>query len=138
MIKKPLIIVIRFLLEGPSKLRLIKVIHHEAACPFCRRSSRDQRGSGSLARGTRRLINPGNIDGCDGLPRPPRQRDGWVRPRRGGCVCGHVSAPPRTGVSPSRRPPAAKHPRRGARTEPPARPTQGLHPFFMCCGPWAY
>lgn len=46
--------------------------------------------------------------------------------------------PPRTGVSPSRRPPAAKHPLRGAHTEPPARPTQGLHPFFMCCGPWAY
>lgn len=47
-----------------------------------------------LARGTRRLINPGNIDGCEGLPGPQRQRDGWVRPKRGGCVCGHVSAPP--------------------------------------------
>lgn len=38
----------------------------------------------AVSRGTRRVINAGDIDGGEGLPRPRRQLDGSALPKRGG------------------------------------------------------
>lgn len=69
MIKKHLIIVIGFLLESPSKLLLIKVIHQGTACPFCRHCSQDQRRTGCLTQHVV-LSKHGMTDGWEFLPQP--------------------------------------------------------------------
>lgn len=83
MTKKHLIIVMRSAREGLSEPRLIKAVCQGAVRPSrgCRPPARP---GPAVSRGTRRVINAGDIDGGEGLPRPRRQLDGSALPKRGG------------------------------------------------------
>lgn len=85
MTKKHLIIVMRSAREGLSEPRLIKAVCQGAVRPSrgCRPPPPDRPGP-AVSRGTRRVINAGDIDGGEGLPRPRRQLDGSALPKRGG------------------------------------------------------
>lgn len=84
MTKKHLIIVMRSAREGLSEPRLIKAVCQGAVRPSrgCRHPP--DRPGPAVSRGTRRVINAGDIDGGKGLPRPRRQLDGSALPKRGG------------------------------------------------------
>lgn len=99
MIKKQLIIVISFLLEGTSKLLLIKVIHQGATVPFLEALAPGASAGLAVSHHARCLINAANIDGCEFLPQPKLQHDGSMLPKHGEYFSGHSSAPPQIQVS---------------------------------------
>lgn len=137
MIKKHLIIVISFLLEGTSKLLLIKVIHQGATVPFLEALLQDQLEARCLPKPA--LLNKhGNIDGCEIPPQLNSSLMDLMLPKHGDYFSSHSSAPTtNTGVSPNRRQPLTASPEQ-TWGESLRCPTQGPHPFFMCCSPLTY